>query len=394
MKLVNCLFLILASCGKLKEASLKGISKDFSAFEVNSTENCELYKDGKLIQKTLCSDLGPEPSKREIICSRLLRGNEKEIELKFPDHNRKAEYCQSPKKFSAAPDLTSSSKIRIVVLSDFGRGENASLGYRQKSVSRAINEVCLSKAGCNFALAPGDLFYPDGVHDVWDGKLRNLFDDIYSPELPFYLVAGNHDHRGNLLALKEYSMFNSNFRMPNLFYRIPGLPPFLTIVGVDTQLLAKESDFARESTDELNLKQHDLLKSSLCENKGWRIIFGHYPLVSKDGHPTVAESSDFLNRFHKDCPYDVYISGHNHFQEYIKEDGRHYIIQGAGGADLHGVKESIVQASGYFRAKRHGFAILEVSSNSIKVEYFDVTGWIDANFKGIPQAFFSTEIEK
>jgi hypothetical protein len=70
------------------------------------------------------------------------------------------------------------------------------------------------------------------------------------------------------------------------------------------------------------------------------------------------------------------------------------LIQGAGGADLHGEKEEIVESEGYFRAKRHGFALLEVSKSKIKVEYFDVSSWINSNYKGLPKAFFSTEIEK
>jgi hypothetical protein len=394
LKIFFWLALILISCGKIIKNSWNGISKDFSAFDVYSTENCEIYQRGELIQKTLCSDLGPEQYKREEICHRFLTKGEEGPQVKFPDHNRKANYCQSFNKSLTALDLSGSTLIRIIVLSDFGRGENASLGYRQKSVARAIDEVCQSRSGCNFAIAPGDLFYPDGVYDVWDGKLRNLFDDIYNPKLPFYLVAGNHDHEGNLQALLEYSMFNPNFRMPELFYKIPGLPDFITIVGVDTQLLADEATFAGESNSLLNSNQQELLRSSLCENKGWRVIFGHYPTLSRDGHPTVQGSADFLNRFYDKCPYDLYISGHNHFQEYIKEDSRHYLIQGAGGADLHGEKEEIVESEGYFRAKRHGFALLEVSKSKIKVEYFDVSSWINSNYKGLPKAFFSTEIEK
>lgn len=376
------------------KTSWKGINKDFSAFDVYSTENCEIYQQGKLVQKTLCSDLGPEQYKRENTCRNFIQQDQEGPQVKFPDHNRKANYCQSTNKSLTALDLSGSPLIRIVVLSDFGRGENASLGYRQKSVARAIDEICQSRSGCNFAIAPGDLFYPDGVEDVWDGKLRNLFDDVYNTELPFFLVAGNHDHRGNLQALLEYSMFNPNFRMPDLFYKISGLPEFLSIVGLDTQLLAEEGSFAGESPSLLNEKQQMLLNSSLCEHKGWRVIFGHYPIRSRDGHPTVQGSTDFLNRFYDECPYDLYISGHNHFQEYIKEGDRHYLIQGAGGADLHGKDEEIVVTEGYFRAKRHGFAILEVSKSKIKVEYFDVSSWINSNYQGLPKAFFTTEIEK
>ncbi len=394
MKLFICLTLILVSCGKLLKPSWMGVTKDFSAFEIYSTENCEIYQQGKMVQKTLCSDLGPEQAKIENTCRKLLQQSEGQPQVKFPDHKRKANYCQLAQKHSSALLLAGSEVIRIVVLSDFGRGENASQGYRQKSVARAIDTICKSRSGCNFALAPGDLFYPDGVYDVWDGKLRNLFDDIYDPDLPFFLVAGNHDHKGNLQALLEYSMFNQNFRMPDLFYRISGLPDFLTIVGVDTQLLAEESGFAGKSPSLLNAKQESLMKSYLCENKGWKIVFGHYPSLSKDGHPTVQGSSDFLNRFYDECPYDIYIAGHNHFQEYIREGNRHYLIQGAGGADLHGSSNETIKNDGYFRSQRHGFALLEVSKSQIKVEYFDVSSWINSNYQGLPNAFFSTEIDK
>lgn len=59
----------------------------------------------------------------------------------------------------------------------------------------------------SFALAVGDNFYSSGIAtDVDDPRFKHTFEDVFTasslqgPRFPFYVIAGNHDHGGNVTA--------------------------------------------------------------------------------------------------------------------------------------------------------------------------------------------------
>eukprot|EP01047_Picozoa_sp_COSAG01_P038264 COSAG01_NODE_3096_length_6591_cov_5.863986_1_plen_243_part_00 len=68
----------------------------------------------------------------------------------------------------------------------------------------------------------GDLFYGSGIHTPADGpdgkdRFKKTFEDVYdAPSLqsiPFYAVAGNHDHGGNVTAEIAYTQNAQNRKL-------------------------------------------------------------------------------------------------------------------------------------------------------------------------------------
>eukprot|EP00493_Phyllostaurus_siculus_P017225 UN17488 len=61
-----------------------------------------------------------------------------------------------------------------------------------------------SEIDAQFVLALGDNFYGSGIHgDETDPRFRETFEDVYtnkSLQIPFYAIAGNHDHMNNVTA--------------------------------------------------------------------------------------------------------------------------------------------------------------------------------------------------
>uniref|UniRef100_A0A915LNY1 Calcineurin-like phosphoesterase domain-containing protein n=1 Tax=Meloidogyne javanica TaxID=6303 RepID=A0A915LNY1_MELJA len=96
--------------------------------------------------------------------------------------------------------------------------------YAQKRVAEAISNV-VSEQGepLNFVINVGDNFYFNGVSDIFDSRFEDSFEQVYDDEnlfVPWYTIAGNHDHLGNISAQLAHTNFSSKWTFPHLFYKI------------------------------------------------------------------------------------------------------------------------------------------------------------------------------
>lgn len=241
--------------------------------------------------------------------------------------------------------------------------------------------------GCDFALAPGDLIYDDGVAGVDDPKFRSHFETPFQDlgKLPFWSVPGNHDWHaaGSVQAQIDYTTRSERWRMPFNHFSIPRLPEWLHIYGVDTAVM---DDIRRASGEDLRTlsglrdKQLQAAREALCGKSGWRLLFGHHPVYSSGQHgwergqqgkaPHIAAA---LEPLIGGCAVQVYFAGHDHMQEHISVEKPRYqqIIQGAGAEfRTNSRRIRIPGTDSKFLAEKLGFALVTAGPKEMKVEFF------------------------
>lgn len=199
----------------------------------------------------------------------------------------------------------------------------------------------------SFNLALGDNFYFDGVKDVDDKRFENTFEKVYHYDAlqnPWYFVAGNHDHYGNVSAQIAYSKKSKRWNFPNYYYALQFPVPggkTVDIVMIDTVLLCgntKHDWVGDQPHGPTNMKmsedQWTWIELQLQSSKAdYLIVAGHFPVYSIAEHgPT-----DCLVKRLKPLLYkykvSAYFNGHDHNLQHITstEDGYtvEYFVTGA-----------------------------------------------------------------
>jgi tartrate-resistant acid phosphatase type 5 len=251
--------------------------------------------------------------------------------------------------------------VTFVALGDMGEG-----GEAQTQIAHAMYQVC-QQEGCDFVLGLGDNIYPHAVRSVDDLQFQEKFERPYAlfQQMDFWMILGNHDWkrlRRGAQAEVDYTLRSPRWRLPNSHYAIPMLPPWLHLYGVDTRLL--------EAT--VDLHQLRAARAALCQQPGWRFLFGHYPTYAngsagQHGQWFVRRQLEHL--IHQ-CHVQVYFAGHVHHQAHLNFGFYQEIIQGAGGAELTTVQPGDPQQR--FGAAMHGFAWVQATAERLVVRFYDV----------------------
>lgn len=95
-------------------------------------------------------------------------------------------------------------------------------------------KLLLGNSSAEFLLfTVGDNFYFDGVKDEYDKRFQETYDNIFNQDnlqIPWYVVAGNHDHHGNVSAQIAYSAHSSRWKFSDYWYSKKWLIPG-TVIG-------------------------------------------------------------------------------------------------------------------------------------------------------------------
>ncbi len=334
---VVCLVgLVFIACEAYEKISNDGLinTHNQSVFQIYSGRYCEMEDENGQELVTNCERLASFVDAGSESCNNQTFGAKT---ASFPNQKRKIRLCRDLSK----PERKDRESIRMLVFADAGSGQNPGKGYGQAEVGYAMTEVCPSRKlhpndpnACDFAIVSGDLIYPSGVEDVWDGAFDSKFEDMYQGfgEFDFYLVPGNHDYQGSVLAQIEYSWFSDRWRMLDRHYAVPDLPSWLNIYGLDSNAI-----IGLERANATTFEQVAAIKSQICQAEGWKILFAHHPSHSSGSHGSDEFMAETLTDIWNECSFHLFLSGHDHHQEHIHSNLFDAVVQGAGGTKVRDV---------------------------------------------------------
>ncbi|KAK5926997.1 hypothetical protein CgunFtcFv8_022527 [Champsocephalus gunnari] len=263
----------------------------------------------------------------------------------------------------------------------------------QKATAWEMSNVA-EQMGADFVLSLGDNFYFRGVNSVDSPRFQDTFETVYtakSLKVPWYVLAGNHDHKGNVKAQIEYSKKSDRWRFPSYYYelnfRIPNTGKTLTIIMLDTIMLCGNSDDFLDHKPCGPLREVDAnrqltwLQGRLARSTAdFLLLAGHYPVWSVSEHgPTEC----LLQRLHpllKKYNATAYFCGHDHNLQYIEESGVGYVVSGAGNFLDHDIRhwKHVPKGSVKFftgqASTMGGFVHAEVTKNKMILTFFQAIG--------------------
>lgn len=192
----------------------------------------------------------------------------------------------------------------------------------------------------------GDNFYPDGVDsendEQWTTKLKNFFPMGKKK----HVVLGNHDYLGNVHAQLLYTFAPDYFswHLPHYFHDEKDFENDAHFFFLDTALLSLQ--YTTNLLRACNIQNERLQKyfflveqfadqqktwliDQLSRSKlKWKILVGHYPVVSGGKHGISTELFEFIHFICKKFHIDYYISGHEHNVQFLQKFNTNFIISG------------------------------------------------------------------
>ncbi|MDX2030838.1 MAG: metallophosphoesterase [Blastocatellia bacterium] len=252
-----------------------------------------------------------------------------------------------PKQFALAPE---EKPIRVLAFGDFGTGSK-----EQKQTAAAMLQFH-KQTPFDFAVTLGDNFYGSGMESPADPRWKTWWDELYDPlGIKFYATLGNHDwgFADSPAAEILYSHQSPSWRMP---------APYYTYTAGPVQFFAMD-------TNEVSEAQLLWLKDELEKSRArWKVVYGHHPIYSHGQH------QDHPGLIKRLLPVlkgraDVYLTGHDHDLQHLKEDGGvHFFIAGGGGA---GIRPITPGPRSLFAKSSHGFCVVEADAKQMKFRFID-----------------------
>eukprot|EP00117_Sycon_ciliatum_P007503 scpid39393/ scgid10582/ Tartrate-resistant acid phosphatase type 5; Tartrate-resistant acid ATPase; Type 5 acid phosphatase len=300
--------------------------------------------------------------------------------------------------YTAATDV-STETLSFVVIGDWGGIPfYPYTTLAETRIAKAMGDVG-ANIHSNFSVALGDNFYFTGVKDVNDARFKETFERVFTaPSLMsrWYVLAGNHDHYGNVTAQVEYTHLSNRWYFPQLYYTQTmnvGTDATLQLVMIDTVSLAGLSDmFGRNvpyqpiaAQDEVD-KQLAWLEATLAASEAtWLLVCGHYPVWSVGEHGPTSFMVENIKPLLEKYRVTAYLNGHDHSMQHIRPSNQSvdYFTIGAGHLTDDSTKHKDDVPAGSLRyhyapfdiiASDGGFASFSVSAQSMVVTYYDAHG--------------------
>jgi len=272
--------------------------------------------------------------------------------------------------------LAEAPAVDFLVLGDWGRQGRP----EQQLVAAALLREARTRPP-RFIISTGDNFYPSGVSSASDPQWKQSFEDVYrapASDIPWYVILGNHDHKGDINAEIAYGRRNPHWVLPDPYYRR------IESVGGDTEV-----EFFFLDTTEIASPRSTFWKSILGESQSdeqirwlesrlqastaeWKIVVGHHAIASSGPHLPTIELVERVKPILKKYGVQAYFNGHDHNLQHHFDDRVHYFTSGSG-SETHKVTR---KCSDGFCSASLGFMRVHLTDREMDVEMVGTAGEI------------------
>lgn len=267
----------------------------------------------------------------------------------------------------------------------------------QMQVATQMGKTATSE-NTQFNLGLGDNFYswgincdhdpePNCVNTAKNHRFKDTFEDVYTADSlqnDWYILAGNHDHRGNVSAEIAYTQLSKRWIYPSLWYTftktIPGTQDTVQFVMIDTVLLAgmfnpgqsEQQPIIPPASDKqfhtLAQSQWSWINSTLATSTAdWLIVCGHYPVWSIAEHGPTAILVQMLKPMLEANKVAFYLNGHDHSLQYLNDGSCVDYIDCGSGHDVDDDKShlgDVPAGSSKFFLAEGGFISVEIADKN------------------------------
>lgn len=235
----------------------------------------------------------------------------------------------------------------------------------------------------------GDNFYPEGIVGLNDSQWKTKFKKLFPKISTKYCCLGNHDYLGDTFSQIKmtFTSDNGNWNLPYFYHDVYDKKNSVHTFFIDTQILAKDitiflSKSCGISDDKLQeylslvyqLKDRQLawLENKLATSPAkWKIICGHYPVISNGPHQISSELQEEILPLIDKYNVDIYVSGHEHNSQCIRRNNCLFLISGGINSNNAYQIYSINNDTLFYTSKR-GIMTLYIDKNQLNVCFTNI----------------------
>ena len=266
--------------------------------------------------------------------------------------------------------------LNFLIFGDWGRK-----GQKDQVEVAAQMAQAAQVVGAKFIVSVGDNFYNDGVASVDDPQWQTSFEQVYtapSLQVPWQVILGNHDYRGNCDAQIAYGKTHPRWKMPARYYvRSETIDAATTadFFYLDTSPMVKSYHLDAHLKKEIDTQdveqQLAWFRAALTASKAqWKIVVAHHPIYSGGEHgdmPDLIKSVLPLLHEHK---VQVYFNGHDHDLQHLQAGEVNLFCSGAGSV----VRPTKTKDQTKFAKSCPGFTVVTVGPDQMNVRMIDDHG--------------------
>lgn len=281
----------------------------------------------------------------------------------------------SPSEIAEASD----DGFNFLIITDQGRNGY----YDQKAIAQSMGELA-GNGDAEFVLTLGDNFHYIGLESTSDPLWLTNFELVYDhPELqiPWYPIIGNHEQKGNVQAMIDYSKISRRWEMPARYYSLC----FTTDEGENVELFMLDTcpliDKYRNDPEyrsvqgESREEQLAWLEKSLAKSKAdYKIVAGHHPVYAetKKSETERLDMQKYVQPLLEKYGVDLYLSGHIHNHQHIRPRGSSvdYVVVSSGALSR---KVKPIEGT-QFCSPETGFAFISIKNGKLTMYLLDKEG--------------------